>query len=150
MTLFEKCVMCHEDQLKYIMKQPCPNCKTIYFCSLCLHSYFNRCSTSCCQCKKKNIDLYQMMYMIYLDYVIMLFNCVLYFCSSNDLHSFILCSNYVLCTSMLLRLIRSDVRLLDYFNILSNVLLSLFVKTDFHILQMTYIFYVVFYVIQKF
>ncbi len=150
MTLFEKCVMCHEDQFKYIMKQPCPKCKNIYFCSLCLDSYFKRCSTSCCQCKMKSIVLYHLIHMIYLDYVVMLLNCFMYFYSSNGLQNFILCANYSLCISMLLRLIYFDVRLMDYFNLLSNVLLCLLVKSDFHILQTAYIFYVVFYVIQKF
>ncbi len=150
MTLFEKCILCHEDQFKYIMKQPCPKCKTIYFCSLCLHSYFKNCSTSCCQCKEKCIISHYMIQMIYLDYVVMLLNCFMYYYSSNGLQNFILCTNYSLCISMLLRLIHFDVRLMDYFNLISNVLLCLFVTTDIHVLQTTYIFFIVFYVIQKF
>jgi hypothetical protein len=149
MTLYEKCVLCHEEQFKYIMKQPCPKCKTIFFCNSCLDSYFKQCSTSCCQCKTRNIEAYHTIHMIYSDYVMMLFNIFIYYYSTNQLQTFILCANYSLCISMLLRLIMFDVRLLDCFNIITNFLLCLFVTNDVHILQMTYMFYIVVYIVQK-
>jgi hypothetical protein len=148
MTLFEKCVFCHEEQIKYFMKQPCPKCKTIYFCRTCLDSYFKKCSTSCCQCKTKQIDLHYIIHMIQIDYIMMLFNIFLYY-YNNGFHNLILCANYLLCTSMLLRVLLLDVRLLDYFNIITNVFIYLLSSTENYFLQVAYFFYITIYITQK-
>lgn len=145
---YEKCIICHDSQIKILMKRPCQYCKNVYFCSFCLHEYLHDYSSQCCHCKRFIHELYKIR-QIQSDYVMMILNIFIFYMTSSTNLSLI--ANYLLCSTMLLRLIHVDVRLADYTNIFLNVFI--FLVTDFtlksRILELVYPLYLVIYVVEK-
>ena len=147
---FDSCIICGDDKLKCLLKKPCKQCKTIFFCKNCLHFYFKNYSNSCIQCKRKQINLYYTIYLVQIDYIMMIINIFAYYFTYKG-QFVILLTNYLLSTSMLLRILLFDVWIFDYLNIFTNIFILMFFSKyfDYIFLQIVYFLYVFVYSVLK-
>ncbi len=144
---YEKCIICYDTQIKILLRRPCYSCRNIYFCSFCLHEYIECGNKHCCQCRK-SIDLDYVFRHIKIDYIMMLMNISVFYLT--PLKNLTLVANYLLCSSMLLRLLHIDVRLADYFSIFLNIVIMITCNfTPIYILEFTYLIYLTVYIVEK-